>query len=587
MEKQRDKRDKIIDIVMVVLLFCYPLRHILHGVDLWDTGYNYANFTYLDNMDSMWYYSTYLANIVGNLFTRLPLGDTYVGMNLYTGLVLSALAVVGFLFCIRVLKISRGIAFLGVFLAVCLSWCPTALLYNYLTYLLLLGAVILLYLALEKESRFSGLYFVLAGVLLGLNIFVRFSNLAQAAMILAVWAMAIIRREKFGKVVKQTFICLGGYLLGIIVGVCALCLRGSISEYVNGITRLMSMPSEAEGYSVQSMVYGQMYQYLGNLKWLGYLVLFMLVGIVLYMLLWRKFEKFATLFYMLGLVLLVPLLNKLGMCIDDYGSLYSVYQWAVLFLVLTHLLGLVIIFGKGFSEREKLICGLNMLVILLTPLGSNNYLFSAMNNLYIAAPVTIWMLWRFVRWLPKYIVARKLVLPCKPIKIMLIFIVFVLMGRSMLVSIEYVFAEATGGYGHNTTIDNNDVLRWVKTDKAKAQSLEEISGFVSENGLKGKEVLLYGNVPALSFYLEMPFVLSPWPDLLSYNQIVMTEALAELREDMDEKGRECPVIILSAGTDYLAGGNRKLEQLRDMIENYEYEIAFENDRFVLLMANKQ
>ncbi len=77
---------------MVILAF-YPLRHIYQGIDLWDTGYNYANFTYmgLEHMDPMWLFSTWLSNATGHLLTRLPRGMSLVGMNFYTGLFASLL----------------------------------------------------------------------------------------------------------------------------------------------------------------------------------------------------------------------------------------------------------------------------------------------------------------------------------------------------------------------------------------------------------------------------------------------------------------------------------------------------------------
>ena len=33
--------------LFVVILAFYPLRHVTWGLDLWDTGYNYANFAYM------------------------------------------------------------------------------------------------------------------------------------------------------------------------------------------------------------------------------------------------------------------------------------------------------------------------------------------------------------------------------------------------------------------------------------------------------------------------------------------------------------------------------------------------------------
>ena len=132
---------------IISILFFYPLRHILVGIDYWDTGYNYANFEYmgLEHMDSMWLFSTYLANGIGHLLMKLPLACSLRGMNFYTGLFVSGLAIMGYCFCTVRLRMAKVIVFLGEMLAVSLCWCPTALLYNYVTYLLLFAAILLLF----------------------------------------------------------------------------------------------------------------------------------------------------------------------------------------------------------------------------------------------------------------------------------------------------------------------------------------------------------------------------------------------------------------------------------------------------------
>ena len=587
MDKFCGKKDKIINIAMIAVLFLYPLRHIFHGVDLWDTGYNYANFTYMENMDSMWYFSTFLANIVGNVLTKLPFGDTYVGLNLYTGLSVSVLALLGFWFAVKVVGVPRWVAFWGGFLAICFSWCPTALLYNYMTYLFLGIAVVFLYLALVEESKYTRLYFVLAGICLGLNIFVRFSNLAQAAMILAVWAMAIIRREKFGKVVSQTITCLAGYLLGLGLGFAFVEVRGGAMNYINGIVRLMSMPSEASDYTIYSMIYSQIHYYLINLKGYACFAVLVVVGILIYRAIPKRWKVIAAIIYVCAIVELFVIFYEIGVYSLDYHNLHSVFQWAGFLLVAIHLMGIVVIFGKNFSDKEKLLCGLNMLVVLLTPLGSNNHLFSAMNNLYLAAPIALWMIWRFVRWLPENVTVKRFSFSSRPVGILICAVVVFLTFQSLLMSNTYVFIKPTDGKEYNTAVQGNDVLRWVKTDEERAAQLSEISQFALENDLKGREVLLYGWIPSLSFYLEMPYVLSPWPDLPSYNLTVMTEAMKELWGDIDEKGRECPVIILSQDVKLNGSQEPKEQLIQEMIEKYEYKVAFENELFVLFMTDTE
>ena len=89
---------------------------ILHGgLTFGDTGYNYANFQYmgLEHMDSMWLFSTYFANAVGNLLTKLPFAGSLAGMNFYTGLSVSLLAVGGYLFCTKKLGIGNFYSLFG------------------------------------------------------------------------------------------------------------------------------------------------------------------------------------------------------------------------------------------------------------------------------------------------------------------------------------------------------------------------------------------------------------------------------------------------------------------------------------------
>ena len=50
--------------LFIVILAFYPLRHVQWGLDLMDTGYNYANYTYMgtEHMDPMWLFSTWISN---------------------------------------------------------------------------------------------------------------------------------------------------------------------------------------------------------------------------------------------------------------------------------------------------------------------------------------------------------------------------------------------------------------------------------------------------------------------------------------------------------------------------------------------
>ena len=87
-------------------------------------------------MDSMWYFATWSANVFGSFLTKLPWGNTMLGMNFYTTLPVSMMAVVSYIFCTRRLKFSKILTFVGEMTALSLCWLPTGVLYTYLSYVL-------------------------------------------------------------------------------------------------------------------------------------------------------------------------------------------------------------------------------------------------------------------------------------------------------------------------------------------------------------------------------------------------------------------------------------------------------------------
>lgn len=279
---KKEIRKRVWEGIGLLILVLYPLRHINWGLDLWDTGYNYANFRYfsMDHMDPMWFFSTYLANGAGSLLMKLPGAGGLVGMNLYTGLSVSLLALTGYFFCTRRLGMPGAIVFLGELTAVSLCWCPTALLYNYLTYILFLAAYVLLYRGLVEEKRacLTG-----AGLLLGTNVLVRFSNLPEAGMILAVWVYDFLlwHREKkaaqksggarkglLPMLAGHTLWCLGGYLAALALLLGFIHIRYGLGEYAEGIRRLFAMTERATDYKPAAMIMGIIGAYVENLYWL-------------------------------------------------------------------------------------------------------------------------------------------------------------------------------------------------------------------------------------------------------------------------------------------------------------------------------
>lgn len=735
------RRSNLLENLFIVILAFYPLRHIGQGIDLWDTGYNYTNFQYtgMEHMGSMWMFSTYLANIAGNWLTKLPNAGSLRGMNLYTGLFVSVLALTGYFFCTRKLKMPRGIVFVGEMAAISLCWCPTALLYNYLTYVLFLGSFILLYLGLTKEKKG---FLAAAGVLLGTNVLVRFSNLPEMAMIVAVWAYDIIvwlevrkdrrpgrtgsagqRTESAGyrmegeehrtngagnrtegaecctnsvgyctegaerrtnsagyrtegaerctnsaghrmetsfwkRVLGHTLWCVLGYAGSLAVLLNYIHIRYGIDAYFEAIARLFAMTDTAVDYKPSAMILGIVGRYVEHLYWVARMGIILLGGMVLFAvagwleeLLRRKKDnrdsrasgedvkdrevyhahdektapenvgkpartwvingpnEKAARFLHIGTRLLwaaVSVAMIVWLYVREYCSFLfysydSIIRPGTMFLMLAMLIAAIRIFHKDSPREEKLLSGMVVLVILLTSIGSNNGVMPSMNNLFVAAPYTLWESWRFLRNAGDKKLKYGLVMSSFPAKGILTAFLALCLFQFGGFGAQFVFAEGTGIQDANVFVGNNAVLKNVKMNPEKAQWMTELSDYVNENELQGKEVILYGYIPALSYYLQMPPAFSAWPDLDSYHLEVMEEALAELEGMITEKGAEKPVIILehnyalykeeSDGETSLfplseekrqkLEGEAKWKLLMEFMDRMGYEQTFRNVKFGL------
>ena len=135
----------------------------------------------------------------------------------------------------------------------------------------------------------------------------------------------------------------------------------------------------------------------------------------------------------------------------------------------------------------------------------------------------------------------------------------------------------------------------------RAGWMQGISEYVNERGLAGRDVLIYGQIPALSYYLQMPAAFNPWPDLDSYQSGQLEQAMLKMQERMDADASYRPVVLLEKKyAVYLEAGENALEALQPtekerslivdnpkllligkFMEDYGYEKTFENEKFVI------
>lgn len=551
-------KNSIENILFPLVLFLYPFIGVCQGLDLEDTTYSLANFQYFGEMNGTWMVATFLSNVWGNLLMHLPFGKTIIGMNCYTTLVQSAMALMVYLTFRK--KMPAPLVFLGEMIALGLCWASSAILYQNLTYFFMTAGILLLYRGLTEcgvNRKKQRLYFVAAGLCLGVNVAVRMPNVVHAALILVVWyGIVLCNQQKPGfmqVLVTSTGWCFAGYLAGFGLPFFAICLRYGISAYPDMVRTLFAMTEQATDYKPTSMLTGMFGDYGKGLYWLAFAVLCMAAAGLAAAVRRRLYGRVASetgqredsgkwdtyrvtgVIIKAGYCLLLAVLLRFywgrGMFTFRYYDYSSIYDPTVLMLLVTIGMAAFSLIKKGTATERKILAAAVLLEIFLTPLGSNNHLYSIINNLFLAAPFLLWAVydgdshfaWRYP----------------------LVGLVTLVLVQSIGFHATFAFNDGVFGEPRDRQVAFPEKAVGVWTNQEKSVLLEELARFAKEEDLTGREVICYGGLPGLSYLLDMPPALSTgWPDLTSYR---MEEYLRDM-EDVEaayEAGGKLPAIIVS------------------------------------------
>lgn len=595
MKDKRLRLEKILYVVFLVMLALYPLRNIWLGVDVTDGGYSAGNYRFLETVNPMWLFSTYLANVTGKLFTGLPGGHTLIGLRFYGSLIISATAAVSYLFFTKVIRLGIIPVFLGELLAISLCWCPTTILYNYLTYFFFNAGIVVLYLGLVKEKRW--LLFG-AGILFGMNVLVRFPNLTEAALICAVWYYGFLQRKRLKDVTQETGICLLGYLVGLGVILASITAKYGFGEYIAGIERLMEMPSEASDYSAASMVLTVLLDYKYSAKWLFHMLLLTAGGFLVCAaaaffqkpisssgqnaeesvgeavgILGRWVRLAGKVLFLGSILALFRWWHAIGVFNVKYYTYESMFQWVAVFLILTIFTGIYVLLSRECTRNEKLLASMALILIGVTPLGSNNHLYPNMNNMFLVFPFGILFFLRFLRYAWEsggLLIGRKeRRVSLFPAWAMLAAFLAATLMQCMLFGLVFTFRDGIHGEKRDTKIEKNVILKGIVTNESLAEAIKGLTEYAETKGLSDRSVILYGHIPAVSYMLDMPPAISTsWPELKSYNYAVMAEDMEKLRT-----GEEKPLVIL--GMDGPERWMRREKMPKEDIEYYKLNEKWE------------
>lgn len=598
------------NIVFPLVLLLYPLVKSNIGVDYMDSMYSPGNFVFFSEMEGTWVIATYLSNVVGFIITKLPGAGTYLGLRIYTNLFISALALVSYFWLKNKIKMPAYIVAVGEMIAIGFCWCPATILYNYLTYLFMLCSLICLYEGLTQDKKG---FLVIAGIFLGANLLIRFPNVVEVGFILAVWIYGFLQKKKISKVAQDTLYCMIGYFACVSILMAIIIACYGMNSYIDMIASLFSMTDSAASYKPVEMVLSIVIEYLKGLKWPLGMALYVLGAGLMFHIAKDRLIRVKKVVTVLGIIVLFRWYYGQGMFNVNYHTYPSMFQWATCLLILAICVFTITFLGKNTDVCDKLLSVMLILVIAITPIGSNNNIYPCMNNMFLVAPVAIYGLYKLIAKVKDYSCTHQWAKGWAfPVQAMIASVVCAIFIQSIGFGTIFVFRGAREGEKRDTKIENNDILRGMYTNYEKAQAIEELTEYWETGILTGKdgantpELLLFGHIPGVSYFLNVPCAIPhSWPDLESYAYSTFENDMEELKAKITGEVEDKPVVIVSYGVnavitddatamDYyeknIESGeealdtmlsNRKLAYLREYLEEFEYQQTFINNRFVV------
>ncbi|MBP5152801.1 MAG: hypothetical protein ILP13_07820 [Lachnospiraceae bacterium] len=566
----------ITGILFPVILAVFSLCKSNLGLDITDSAYNPYNYKHLGDLDNMWFFSYMFTNFLGAFFTHLPFGSTMLGLNIYTGLVKTALVLVSYFFFVKEIKVKREYVFLAVLTATGLCWCPVTVMYNYLTYLFFFLGTAFIYKGLVREKN---IFLYAAGIFLGINVFVRFPNICEAGLILAVWYYLAVKKEKFSLCLKKTGICIGGFVTGLVPGLLAVALTRGFGAYADGIKSLFAMTEEATSYTASGMLSNIVRTYISAWPYTELTILLLLLLVLASLIFPHKLEWLRYILAAVISVLLLYMLKKKGMFDFNFSAYSSIYYPGILLTEVSTIFLVFNLFRKKNDTGEKLAAVLAILTVIITPLGTNNGLYANINYMFWVFPAFLYFLFTAER-IDRYF---------RPLYFGMFILFSALTFQSFFFGLKFTFRDGSEGR-LDSKVTGSSVVAGMKTTKENAGDLEELFAIWNERDDKEAGVLLYGNVSGLGFYLDADAAIgSAWPSLDSYTADTFEREIDRLSSDAGSEHKAPVVIVGNEEWDRIASGddlNRKQTILKEYLGNKGYETVYYNERFHVMIAER-
>lgn len=569
---------KIIKIILICICFYIPFININKGLDVADTGYILNSYKFVfknpETINFSIIFTSVFGNILLNIFNLLSI-PSYLGFKLIS-------AVFSLLICWFIVVSLRkyfdeNILLVGVIISVLLArgHISTLMYTNLSAFILVISSIMLIKGLIEEKN----IYITISGVLIGVNTFVRISNLVQIILVFAIiyygW-----KKKNNKQALKKVFLFFSSISISLVISLLFIILCFGKSEVISMFNiYLKEAVNSTDAHSIMDSIRINLYQGLNGVFWICIL---WIIGFLVDYLYKDKEYSIKNIVIIYLILAILPILftvlkyininNVVGLNLL-YKVFYSLYQPFSICVAFYSMITLYFCFIKRedvISENIVLIIG--FLAMISLPIGSNQGFAVLYQGFYLQGAVLSAFIFKIV-----YIISKKMSLLKKnyinPIFQMgiIIFISIYFLCMLLVRNISY-------SYRDNSNLDkfiiNNSELDGIYTTKERAECINDLLYNIQTYIDKDISLIAYGSIPIFSYMLDMPPFFQGFNGWIEMGQLSI-ESMKEKIYKSEEEGK-FPLIIISSD------GTNNSEWPSYNTKNIMQEIKIKDNKYLLI-----
>ena len=530
------RNDSYITVSLGLATFAWLMLFVWQGLDFTDMGYWLTSYQQFYTHPDMVVAICWLSSFIGH-WTGIALGQDVVAYKLGYVIVVTMSAIIAYRLLAYQLGQSRMLAAM-VLLTVFFTrgYAGNWIGYNELTGLFYLAGAALLFLGIVGNQK---LLIVLAGIILGANVFVRLPNLLGITLISAIWLHAWAYRWPLRNTLVWSTFFLGGFTLGVALIWCLIILHGHEAIYFQGIQALFDLAVTPKSHHSGS---GLLNVFINDHK-KAFIKALLIIGMGAWLANWASKQKTLL---MSCIILTSAILLVYIFYIKDN------WRWCIPGICYIVLLSLVFLKVKKDTPLA-LLAFIAGMILVLVPLGSNVGISNSAFGMWLALPLTLIWLWRsddlsLPLWFKisnkKLKPNNNFLITARGFRVFTITIIIALLFHSLIGAWKHTYLDSKNRFTMTHPI-SHPLLAGTYTTSERAKVVTELLDAMSNYTKPGDEVLAYNVIPTVHFLTEThPWLGNSWPDVMD------TAKLAVLINQKEQSGIKLSCIVRAKGNTY-------------------------------------